>query len=170
MENFELKAYRKSNAGEDFLKPYFVDVLCQTDTYFKATPPQRLKLREEQKRNYVIRYDRENEAKERTCIYDFYEIKDVDLFKKVFCASGALTLEIVVKKKRALYLYKNARIHIDTVDGIDDPFIEIEVVIRTPSEKDESQELMKELIEVLDIKQEDKIDIGYREILMEHLK
>ena len=109
MENFELKAYRKTDAGQEFLKPYFVEVLNQTDTYFKATPPQRLKLREEQKRNYVIRYDRENEAKERTCIYDFYPIYNLDLFKKVFCDSGALSQEIVVKKKRELYLYKNAR-------------------------------------------------------------
>ena len=109
MENFELKAYRKTDAGQEFLKPYFVEVLNQTDTYFKATPPQRLKLREEQKRNYVIRYDRENEAKERTCIYDFYPIENLDLFKKVFCDSGSLSQEIVVKKKRELYLYKNAR-------------------------------------------------------------
>ena len=85
LENFELKAYRRSNSGEDFLKPYFVQVLNQTDTYFTTLHPQRLKLREEEKRNYIIRYDRENQAKERICTYDFFPVDDIILFKKVFC-------------------------------------------------------------------------------------
>ena len=65
LENLELKAYRKTDAGTDFLKPYFVEVLHQTDTYYETTDG-RLKLREEVgKEAYVIRYDRTDEAKER---------------------------------------------------------------------------------------------------------
>lgn len=55
--------------------------------------------------------------------YDFYTIEDPFLFKRVF--GGALSEEVVVKKHREPFLYKNARIHFDTVEGLETPFVEI---------------------------------------------
>jgi adenylate cyclase, class 2 len=161
LKNLELKAYRRSDYGNDFLKPHFIEVLHQTDTYYKTTNG-RLKLREETgKEAYAIRYDRTNEASERTCVYDCYPIPNADLFKQVF--GGALVQEIQVRKDRSLYLYKNARIHIDSVYGLDTLFIEIEVVFRT---HESASALMEELLKVLDIKPEDKLSLGYRELLL----
>ena len=187
LKNLELKAYRRSDAGSDFLKDYFIEVLHQTDTYYKTTDG-RLKLREEQRSNmieidgkweqikysdeaeystkipYVIRYDRTDNATERECVYDFYSVPDANHFRKVF--EGALTKEVVVKKYRTLYLYKNARIHLDRVDKLDTPFIEIEVVIRSEYDAKSAPELMSYLLKVLAIKPEDKLGIGYRELLL----
>lgn len=164
MQNLELKAYRSSDTGSKFLSDYFVEMLVQTDTYFK-TNDGRLKLREQAgKNNYVIRYDREDKNIERICDYDFYPIEDVALFKKVF--GGALCTEIVVTKKRMLYIYKNARIHLDFVDKLDGVFVEIEVVIRSEEDANSASELMQDLIRILDIKPEDKLSTGYRELLL----
>lgn len=164
MQNLELKAYRRSNEGSDFLNKYFVETLLQTDTYYKTHDGCRLKLREENKRAYVIRYDREDKNVERISSYDFFEIPNIVLFKKVF--SCALTVDVVVKKERKLYLYKNARIHLDTVDNLNDSFIEIEVVIRSDDDAKTAHSLMEELISVLQIKPNDKLSLGYRELLL----
>lgn len=166
LENLELKAYRRSQNGQALLDLSYADTLNQTDTYYN-TSDGRLKLREEVSKDnqkaYFIRYDRTDEAVERKSVYDFYPVSDVALFKKVF--GGALTEEIVVKKERKLYLYKNARIHLDTVAGLG-KFIEIEVVIRTKDEDIHAPQLMNQLIEILNIKPEDKLSLGYRELLM----
>lgn len=167
MQNLELKAYRTSESGSEFLSKHYRETLYQTDTYFKTNNGCRLKLREEQKRAYVIRYDREDKNVERISEYDFYPIDDTNLFKKVF--GCAFNVEVVVKKERKLYLYKNARIHLDTVENLPLSFVEIEVVIRSDEDAKNAQMLMQELIDILNIKSDDKISVGYRELLISHL-
>lgn len=174
--NLELKVkypLEKHKNDLRFFEKYFDSTLHQKDTYYQ-TSNGRLKLREQMTcfpdknkspifKAYAIRYDRENEATERKCFYDFYEIPDVSQFKKVF--GGAFTTEIVVKKKRKLYLYRNARIHIDDVKGLEDEFLEIEIVINNEQQNLESEDFMKELIEKLKIQDDDKLSLGYRELL-----
>lgn len=180
LKNLEIKAVRHRNvseASEAFFNLHFVETILQTDTYFTVNDG-RLKLREEvrsgpvingsavSKNAYVIRYDRTNDAKERICDYDFYQIDNPELFRKMFIANDGLRSEVVVKKTRNLALYKNARIHFDTVKGLDQSFVEIEVVIRSQTEADEADGLMAELLEKLDIKPDDKLSLGYREMLI----
>lgn len=172
MKNLELKAYYKINFVPVQLDDNYYDTLFQKDTYFNI-PSQcngngkRLKIREEKSsssnRAYAILYDRPNISDEKISNYDFYEIKDCEQFFKVF--SPALKEDIVVDKKRVLYLYKNARIHFDTVTTLGS-FVEIEVVIKTKEEEENAHELMLYLIKILGIKDEDKISLGYRELLM----
>lgn len=80
--------------------------------------------------------------------------------------SCALNVEVVVKKERKLYIYKNARIHLDKVENLPHSFVEIEVEIRNDEEAHSAPKLMQELINILDIKTVDKISVGYRELLL----
>ena len=167
MQNLEVKAYYKQNFVPQNLDDLYYDTLIQTDTYF-SVPGKRLKIREEvslvKNRTYAILYDRPNTSEEKISNYDFYEITNYNQFLKVF--GPALKQEIVVEKKRVLYLYKNARIHIDTVAHLGS-FVEIEIVIKTKEDEDNSHELMKYLCDILDINDSNKIAVGYRELLME---
>jgi adenylate cyclase, class 2 len=169
MRNLELKAHYKNNFVPQELDEYYYDTLFQKDTYFHVVSQdgKRLKIREENSgtsnRTYAILYDRPNTTDEKISNYDFYEIKESEQFFKVF--GPALEEEIIVDKKRVLYLYQNARIHFDTVTNLGS-FVEIEVVIKTKDDEDNSHELMSYLIKILGITDNDKISIGYRELLM----
>lgn len=162
--NFEIKAILViTNIA--FLNEYYVETLHQTDTYYKTTDG-RLKLREEiGKDAYMVRYDRVDVAKERICKYDFFTIPDAKLFRKVF--NGALQEDVVVKKERKLYIYKNARIHLDSVEGLSESFVEIEVVIRNEEQKKNAPELMAFLLNKLSISDSDKLSKSYRELIKE---
>jgi predicted adenylyl cyclase CyaB len=168
MKNLELKAFNRLMFIPEILEEYYYDTLIQRDTYFKTNDgSKRLKIREEEssvrdKRAYAILYDRPDTVDEKISNYDFYEISDCDQFIKVF--GGALNKEIVVEKSRILYLYKNARIHIDTVKELGS-FVEIEVVIRNDDDESKSEELMKKIVKMLNISDDDKISVGYREML-----
>lgn len=80
-----------------------------------------------------------------------------------------MNVNVVVKKERKLYLYKNARIHLDTVENLPHSFVEIEVVIRSDDDANNAHLLMQELIDILNIKPDDKISVGYRDLLISHL-
>jgi hypothetical protein len=112
-------------------------------------------------------YERPDTKEDKISDYVFYPIEDIALFLKVF--GGALKTEIVVNKTRQLYMYENARIHVDTVDELG-KFIEIEVVIdenavKTGTQRDPHQ-IMDELVKAMEIKDEDRITCGYRELLL----
>ena len=66
-----------------------------------------------------------------------------------------------VRKRREVWLYKNARIHLDTVEGLG-RFIEIEVVVTEGMPQ--ARALMKELREVLGISAKDLIAGSYGEL------
>ena len=170
LQNLELKAYNAQTKADKIaisMKQYFSDTLSQTDAYYKTRTGQRLKIRSENNskgdRTYAILYDRPDTESAKLSTYTFYEIQNPDIFEKVF--GVALEKEIEVVKIRQLYLYKNARIHVDNVLNLG-TFIEIEVVIRNPESEPDPSELMNELIGLLDIGDETRISVGYREMLI----
>lgn len=169
MKNLEIKAYCLDPSVFDQFKKHYTGTLIQTDTYYECSNG-RLKLREEKVEDQhqlskLIHYERSNEAVERICNFNFYPVEDVDLFKKVF--SGSLKVEVTVSKSRKLYLYKHARIHHDRITELPKrEFVEIEVLINNKEEEENAPALMKELLGLLNIKPEDKIDIGYRELVL----
>jgi predicted adenylyl cyclase CyaB len=69
----------------------------------------------------------------------------------------------VVKKKRELYTYKDARIHIDEVEGLG-AFIEFEV---TGGETPASVATMKELRSAFGIAEESVIKVSYSDMILE---
>ena len=174
MKNLELKAHltpEQLSLFDDSLKSCTIK---QKDTYYKTNNGDRLKIREEinmdtnMNNTYAIRYNRPDIKGEKFSTYDFHQFENDEnyvTFLKVF--NPVLQLETIVEKTRGLYLYKNARIHVDDVTELDGLFMEIEVVIKTEEEDMNSHAIMTELIHMLQIKPEDHIDIGYREMLLQ---
>lgn len=180
MKNLELKALFTEKQVRENL--YFLaipdDVLTQKDTYYKTNDGSRLKIREQTSSNpklensYAIHYERPDIKGEKLSIYDFFQFDSeenkkkgsiIDFIKVFGCV---LTREIVVEKTRTLFLYKNARIHIDTVVGLEGLFVEIEVVINTKEQEENASGLLNYIVDKLQIKECDRIDVGYRELLL----
>jgi predicted adenylyl cyclase CyaB len=68
----------------------------------------------------------------------------------------------VVSKTRHLYLYKNARIHIDMVRGLG-TFVEFEVLVKRG--KQQARRLMRELTKVFSIAPRSTMGISYSDLL-----
>ena len=73
-----------------------------------------------------------------------------------------LGAKVRVRKRREVWLYRNARIHLDTVEGAG-RFIEIEVVVT--DKMAQARALMKELRDVLGIRSADLLAGSYGELL-----
>jgi adenylate cyclase class 2 len=99
--------------------------LYQTDTYFN-TNKGRLKLRENNENEaQLIFYEREENSSDRWSNYKIYNVQDFPLLKELLI--NAYGVKVVVKKERDVFIFKNARIHVDKVENLGD-FIEFEVI------------------------------------------
>jgi predicted adenylyl cyclase CyaB len=116
-------------------------VLRQTDTYFKVRSG-RLKLREINGRQFeLIYYNRPNARSTRYSDYTVVSVPKPGPAKALF--RTLFGISVIVRKRRTLFLYKNARIHIDSVEQLG-TFLEFEVVVRNG--KRQAQQLMKFLL------------------------
>jgi adenylate cyclase, class 2 len=161
--NFELKVKIDNlEKYEDLAKSFnasFSKVLDQTDTYFK-TGYGKLKLREfSDKNSELIYYDKQQEYSQSD--YIIAGIEDTKNLKKIF--SFLFETIVVVKKKRTVYLFKNARIHLDDVNELG-TFLEFEVIV---SEGDkQARELLDRLYEHFNINENDIVKCGYSDLLL----
>jgi len=115
----------------------FGGTLNQTDTYFKVKKG-RLKLREIKGNGLeLIYYRRANSRGSRYSDYTVLEFKRKGAAKRVL--NSLFETMVIVKKKRELFLYKNSRIHIDSVVRLGG-FIEFEV--RVVQGKKQARHLM----------------------------
>lgn len=73
-------------------------------------------------------------------------------------------IKVIVEKRRKVYIFKNARIHIDNVSGLGN-FIEFEVIYS--GDEKQSEDLMKFLINKFALKQEDFIKVSYSDLLLQ---
>ncbi len=140
--NLEIKAKYPSLAQarkiSRTLGARFSGTLKQTDTYFKVKHG-RLKLREiNEKELELIYYRRENAPGSRYSDYTVLELQKKEAAKRVL--NSLFETMVVVKKKRDLFLYKNSRIHIDSVAGLGG-FVEFEVLVVRG--KRQAQQLMR---------------------------
>ncbi len=168
MKNLEVKIalnHEEMEPLKEELKPYFAEMLVQTDTYF-VTKQGRLKLREEQgKGAYLNRYERPDLEEAKQSHYLFYPVDDVDLFFSVF--GDSLKEEIKVKKVRALYFPKpHIRVHLDSVEELGD-FLEIEIILSKEVPLAVAEVEMAELQNRLQLTHLSKITCGYRELLLQ---
>lgn len=164
-KNLELKVKVKDlEKFEDILLNLNLkkQTLTQIDTYYNV-PEGRSKLREENNMAYFIFYNRPNTKEAKKSIYYTFEVNDIKNFKN--CFKQMLKEEIQIKKERILFLYKNARIHLDSVESLGN-FIEIEVVIKNNEEDKNAENLLKEISKLMDLEKEEKISEGYRELLL----
>jgi predicted adenylyl cyclase CyaB len=141
------------------------DILKQIDTFYNV-PAGRLKLREEEAGGknaaQLISYIRPDENSPKTSSYEIVVITDPEGFKKVMSHVPGVRLQVV--KVRELFLYKNARIHIDTVEGLGD-FIEFEVVLNDSQTEDEGRIFAEQLIEMFGLLDSDMISCAYADMI-----
>jgi adenylate cyclase class 2 len=134
----------------------------QRDTYF-AVPRGGLKLREEQPgRPHLIQFERASEPQQRESSYRIVEVDDAAGLRTALTA--ALGTTVVVCKTRRLFLWRQVRIHLDTVERLGN-VIEIEAVAPSGSDLAEEYTLVQTLRERLGITDERLIASGYAEQL-----
>ncbi|MBI2620541.1 MAG: class IV adenylate cyclase [Ignavibacteriales bacterium] len=143
--NLELKA-RVVSAGEAArhaakLHARKKAFLRHVDTYFDV-PAGRLKLRETDGSSAeLIRYERPDRRGARYSDYSVVPVRGAKEIKEVL--TRLYGVRVVVKKTRTLYLYENARIHLDRVQRLG-TFVEFEVLVTRG--KQQARRLMNELV------------------------
>ena len=137
--------------------------LRQTDWYFRV-PEGRLKLRRAgaDRGGELIAYSRPDRTAAR--ISDFQRMPAPDAAGTRRLLEQMLGLRICVRKRREVWLYRNARIHLDVVEGLG-RFVEIEVVANEGIAQ--ARALMKELTAVLGIRAKNFVGGSYGELLGE---
>jgi len=132
----------------------------QTDWYFRV-PAGRLKLRQVGARRdgELIAYLRPDRRTARTS--DFQRMPTPDAAGTRRLLGRMLGGRACVRKRREVWLYKNARIHLDTVDGLG-RFVEIEVVVVQGMAQ--ARALMTELRNALAIERECLLSTSYGDL------
>ena len=136
-------------------------ILVQTDTYFRI-PRGRLKLRQaEGETAELIYYERAEETTERWSRFVREPVGDASGLVRVLTeAFGVLA---VVKKHRELHIFRDARIHIDDVDGLG-TFVEFEVTGgRTPA----TVATMNDLRRAFGIVDDNVVKVSYSDMILE---
>lgn len=139
----------------------YVGEIQQKDTYFTVAHG-RLKLREmNDSKSELIYYDRDETLGARWSEYQVFPVGDVRGLKTVLLK--AMKIKVVVEKRRQVFLYKTARIHLDRVTGLGH-FLELEVMERDRSQ--EAHELLDFLLEKLSLKNAQKVRPSYSDLLL----
>ena len=134
----------------------------QVDTYFQS-PTGRLKLREvdDTTEGWLIYYERPNHHGSRYSQYQLCEIADPRSLKSLLTA--ALGIKTIVRKQREIWMFKNTRIHLDTVADLGQ-FIELETVFQGQTETeaiDEHQHVKR----ILHLDAADPIAVSYSDLV-----
>jgi adenylate cyclase, class 2 len=164
--NIELKATDQDPAGslEICLALGAEDhgVLWQSDTYFDV-PKGGLKLREERPGHpHLIQFERASEPQQRESRYRIIQIDDGP--ELCTALASAIGVRATVVKHRRLLLWRNVRIHLDTVEQLG-TFIELEAVAPPESDLTHEHQLIAELRDALHITDDRLVALGYAEQL-----
>lgn len=138
-QNLEVKAHysslRKGVAVARKIGAQDCGILKQEDIYF-CVSHGRLKLRIiNGTRAELIYYVRPDEKSGRYSTYSVLPLPEPKNAKKFF--QQVYKTDIVVKKRRRLFLWKGVRIHLDTVHALG-TFLEFEVPVKTSRQKAEA--------------------------------
>ena len=162
--NLELKARypspQKAHAVARAFGASHRGTLNQEDTYFRV-PRGRLKLREAVGETAeLIYYERAEETTERWSRFTRVPVIEAAGLRRVLAeAFGVL---VVVRKSRDLYLFRDARIHIDDVECLG-TFLEFEV---TGGETPAAVATMRELRGAFGIVDDSVIKVSYSDMIL----
>ena len=145
------------------LNAEFIGKFHQIDTYFNV-PKGRLKLREVEGKPYaqLIYYERENIAAPKKSKVFILEISNPEEFKEK--TKKVLGVKSVVDKVREVYVYRETKIHLDSVKGLGF-FIEFEKET-LESEIEETRSFLEKLMKKLEIRWENLIESSYGELIL----
>ena len=133
----------------------------QVDTYYDI-PNGRLKLREiNSQKGELIYYSRPNRLGGRYSRYLILPVKDIPAVKRSMSLMLKRTIE--VRKTRRLFLYKDARIHLDSVRGLG-RFIEFEVLVTRG--RPQAARLLRFLRTIFMIRPQEIIGFSYSDLLL----
>ncbi|QQS37323.1 MAG: class IV adenylate cyclase [Ignavibacteriales bacterium] len=107
-----------------FINAKYTSTLNQRDIYYKNEDAL-LKLRIENGKESLIRYNRNEKAKNRFSDYQVIHLMSKGtekFFEKLF------DVEVIVDKNRKLYMFDNTRIHLDDIKFLG-KFIELETLV-----------------------------------------
>jgi predicted adenylyl cyclase CyaB len=164
--NLELKAsipsIKKAVASARGLGASERGVLHQTDTYYRV-PRGRLKLRIINGSSAeLIAYQRPDQDGGRYSSYVVLPVTDPAETMRIL--QRMFGVWKVVKKKRTLYIYKNARIHLDVVSGLG-TFLEFEVVVK--GSRKQARAVFEELVTAFDVRPERTFSGSYSDMVPE---
>jgi adenylate cyclase, class 2 len=143
-----LKAANAENRG----------ILKQKDVYFKIKKGI-LKLRVENKIFTLIKYFREEKGK-RWSNYELLKLEGANpekYLKQIF------EVEVVVEKKRKVWLYNNTRIHLDEVRGLG-KYLELETLFT--STRSDAVKRFNDTVALLNLDLSGQIRASYKNLLM----
>lgn len=168
MKNIELKIRMDNFKKVIFLlhkiKAFDIGEIIQCDTYYNHSDG-RLKIREINNRDAeVIFYQRPDIEKSKISKYEITPIifSQLDNFKNDL--KSKYGEEVVVFKKRQLWIYKNTRIHLDSVDYLGN-FLELETIVGDRKIQKAMRE-HKDIIDLLKLSEYEKINTSYSNLLM----
>lgn len=133
----------------------------QRDTYF-LVPGARLKVREMPESAEVIFYRRADGTSPRPSEYEIVPVRDARAACAVLaavCPPGP-----VVEKMRELWLWRDVRIHLDTVAALG-TFVELEGVIRPPDDDATMHARVDAVIAALELSGEEAVPVSYCDLL-----
>ena len=137
------------------------ELLIQSDSYFRV-PKGRFKLRDEGKNGaYAIFYERGEKTAQRFSTYHTLPVDNPAEFRAFMGSTLGMLVE--VHKRRELWLYKNARIHLDDVEGLG-TFLEIEVVVDRSDVQ--AKQLMDQLVVCFELHKKNYINSSYSDLLL----
>ena len=144
--------------------PRFVGEDHQVDTYFNV-PTGRLKLREGNIENALIRYVRADTAGSKSSDVILYPHQPGSNLKEILVNS--LGIKVLVDKRRRIYFIDNVKFHFDTVSGLG-TFIEVEAIDRDGSiGREKLQAQCDEYASFLGITKEDYIAVSYSDMILQ---
>jgi adenylate cyclase, class 2 len=136
----------------------------QIDIYFNV-PNGRLKLREGNIENYLIHYERENQAGPKQSRIILFKTEPQSSLKELL--TKALGVLVVVDKKREIAFIGNVKFHIDTVKGLG-TFMEIEAIDQDGTiGKDALYAQCQRYLHELGIADSDLVEKSYSDLLLQ---
>ena len=168
------------------LKATHRETVHQIDTYFYVTQVKdaailetckpRLKLREITEARdhgmtfadatdeaWLIYYERPNHSESRYSQYQLSKVSDPSTLKALLTV--ALGVETTVQKQRDVWMFKNTRIHLDTVTDLGQ-FIELETVLQGQTEAEAVDE-HQHVKNTLHLGAADPVAVSYSDLVMQ---
>ncbi len=166
MKNLEIKVEVNSleNIKKELSFAVYQGLLHQEDTYY-LLGARRLKIREQEKIHEIIYYVRINKKSSRKSTYFRLVIPNYLLPFLKIVLNSIFKVKTVVIKERELYLYKNTRVHLDTVENMG-YYLELETVINTKEKEDFFLHQHDEVKELLNLQKYKIVEYSYSDILI----
>lgn len=167
MKNVEIKALcrdltaaRRVAAG---LGARCHGTIHQVDTYFRV-PNGRLKLRQATPgRDELVYYRRPDEPQPKVSDYQVVEVAHSDALCGLLTEALGVVARVV--KDREVWLLEEARIHLDSVEGLGS-FIEFEVMVIGGATEDSCHARAAELLAAFGLTDDDLIAGSYADLLL----